>query len=90
MNAKTMKRKPNRRSGEVMRSEYDFNDGVRGKYYRSYLKSTSVVTLDHDVSVRFRTSAAVNQALRTLMQTELLMRSLAKRPPRSRRANAAE
>ncbi len=90
MNAKTMKRKPNRRSGEVMRNEYDFSDGVRGKYYRNYLKSTSVVTLDQDVSVRFRTSAALNQALRTLMQTELLIRSLAKRPPRARRATAAE
>jgi hypothetical protein len=52
----------------VTRSEYDFGDGVRGKYYRNYLKSMSVVTLDQDVSVRFRTSAAVNQALRTLMQ----------------------
>lgn len=50
-----------------MRDEYDFSGGVRGKFYREYMKGTNVVLLDADVAEVFRDSEAVNQALRTLI-----------------------
>jgi hypothetical protein len=52
---------------EEIRDEYDFSRGVRGKYYRKYMKGTNVVLLDADVAEVFRDSEAVNQALRTLI-----------------------
>jgi hypothetical protein len=49
-----------------MRAEYDFSDGVRGKYYEAYKQSTNVVVLDPDVAEVFRDSVSVNEALRLL------------------------
>ena len=51
-----------------MRAEYDFDysKAVRGKYYRRLLKEgANVVVLDPDVAKAFRSSAAVNEALRS-------------------------
>ena len=51
-----------------MRPEYDFDysEAVRGKYYRRLLKeSANVVVLEPDVAKAFRSSAAVNEALRS-------------------------
>ena len=50
-----------------MRDEYDFSDGVRGKYSARYAKGTNVVVLDPDVAKKFATSEAVNKALRELV-----------------------
>ena len=47
--------------------EYDFTGAVRGKYYERYHQGTNVVLLDPDVAEVFRDSAAVNDALRTLV-----------------------
>jgi hypothetical protein len=69
-----MKGKGTKRSDErqgEMRSEYnfDYNKAVRGKYYRRVAEERSnVVVLDPDVAQRFRTSAAVNKALRELLK----------------------
>ena len=52
---------------EEMRAEYDIRGGVRGKYYERYRQGTNVVLLDPDVAQVFRDSAAVNDALRTLV-----------------------
>lgn len=49
-----------------MLPEYDFSEGVRGKYYQAYQQSNNVVVLDPDVAAIFRDSAAVNEALRML------------------------
>jgi hypothetical protein len=49
-----------------MRPEYDFSNGVRGKYYEAYQQSSNVVVLDPDVAEIFRDSASVNEALRLL------------------------
>ena len=54
-----------------MRSEYviDYSKAVRGKYYGRLLKEGSnVVVLESDVAKAFPTSAAVNEALRLLLQ----------------------
>ncbi|MBI4306819.1 MAG: hypothetical protein HY678_10920 [Chloroflexi bacterium] len=57
--------------------EYDFRDGVRGKYARAYARGSNVVILDPDVASEFRSAKAVNDALRTLIK---------ERKPRARRA----
>jgi len=54
-----------------MRPEYDFDysTAVRGKYYRRLLKEgANVVVLDPDVARAFSSSAAVNEALRSLLK----------------------
>jgi hypothetical protein len=54
-----------------MRSEYlfDYTTAVRGKYYRRLLKEgANVAVLEPDVAKAFRTSAAVNEALRSLLR----------------------
>jgi len=51
-----------------MRPEYDFSDGVRGKYAAQYAKGTNLVRLEPDVSAVFPDSESVNAALRILMR----------------------
>ena len=50
-----------------MRPEYDFSAGVRGKHHRAYQEDTNVVLLEPEVARVFRDSAAVNRALRMLI-----------------------
>jgi hypothetical protein len=49
-----------------MRAEYDFSQGIRGKYLDRYKKGSVLVTLEPDVAEVFPDSTAVNQALRLL------------------------
>lgn len=70
------------RKAAPMRAEYNFDYGkaVRGKYYRRLVKEGSnVVVLDPDVAQRFRTSAAVNKALRALLKVKTPARRVAAR-----------
>jgi hypothetical protein len=56
---------------DELRPEYDFSQmkgGVRGKYVERYRSGTNLVLLDPDVAQAFPTDAAVNEALRLLMQ----------------------
>jgi hypothetical protein len=53
---------------DKMLPEYDFSAGIRGKYYRAYSSSHNAVVLDPDVAEVFHNSAAVNEALRSLIQ----------------------
>jgi len=71
-----------------MRPEYDFSGAVRGKYYRRYLESSNVVVIEPDVHSKFKNSAAVNDALRTLMRAAGKRRGLTKRPTRTRAKTA--
>lgn len=50
-----------------MRPEYDFSVGERGKHYQAYQQGTNVVVLEPDVAEVFKSSDAVNHALRMLM-----------------------
>ena len=50
-----------------MRSEYDFSGGVRGKHHKAYRQDTNVVLLEPEVARVFRDSAAVNRALRMVI-----------------------
>jgi len=57
---------------DELRSEYDFNysTAVRGKYYRRILEEgANVVMLEPDVAEVFVDSAAVNDALRSLLES---------------------
>ncbi len=51
-----------------MREEYDFSEGVRGKYAKRYAKGSNVVILEPDVAKIFSTSRSVNDALRSLVE----------------------
>ena len=52
--------------GPEMRAEYDFRQGVRGKYARRYAQGTNVVVLDPDVAKVFPDAESVNHSLRVL------------------------
>jgi hypothetical protein len=70
-----------------MRPEYDldYSRAVRGKYYRRILREGSnIAVLEPDVAKEFRSSAAVNEALRSLLQISETTRRLTK--PSSKRA----
>lgn len=63
-----MKAKPSPK--DELRPEYkleDFPELKRGKYYRRIKAKSNVVILDPDVAAVFPNSAAVNNALRSLM-----------------------
>jgi len=61
-----MKRQSKPKRRPEMLAEYDFSRAQRGKYARRYKEGTNVVVLDPDVSGIFRTTEAVNAALRGL------------------------
>ncbi len=55
--------------GMLAEYELDYTTAVRGKYYRRLLEEgANVVVLDPDIASVFRSSAAVNEALRTLLE----------------------
>jgi hypothetical protein len=49
--------------------EFDFSKGERGRYYQRLLKEGSnIVVLEPDIAKAFPDSAAVNDALRSLLE----------------------
>ncbi len=71
----------NNQSDEV-RPEYDFDfsKAVRGKYYQQYVESSNVVVLESDVAASFPNAAAVNAALRAMLQFAAQATSLTNSP----------
>jgi hypothetical protein len=51
---------------DQMRDEYDFSEGVRGKYASRFAEGSNVIVLDPDVAEAFPDGRAVNEALRVL------------------------
>ena len=49
-----------------MLEEYDFSEGVRGKYAERAAGGTNIVKLDDDVAAMFPDAKSVNDALRAL------------------------
>jgi len=83
-----MKAKEKKVSDEL-RTEYDFDysKAIRGKYCKRILEEgANVVMLEPDVAKAFVDSAAVNDALRSLLDLTRTTERLTKRS--SRRANA--
>ena len=62
-----MSEEPNEEAVEML-DEYDFSQGVVGKYAKQYAEGTNVVLLDPDAAKLFPDSEAVNQALRAIAQ----------------------
>ena len=84
-----MKAKEKRISDEL-RPEYnfDYSKAVRGKYYKRLIKEDSnVAILEPDVAKAFVDSAAVNDALRSLLDLTKTTQRLTKKS--SRRGIAA-
>ena len=60
-----MSKKQNKK--DEMLDEYDFSNGVRGKYVGRLMKNSNVIILEPDVAKVFTDSESVNQALRGLL-----------------------
>ena len=69
-NMKVMKDDPD------LLEEYDFSNGIRGKYATRYKSGTNLIKLDPELTEYFPDSASVNEALRSLAK---LMRSYTKK-----------
>jgi len=59
-----------------MKREYDFSKGERGKFFRPNAELNIPVYLEPDVAKVFRSSAAVNKALRSLLRISETTRRL--------------
>ena len=51
-----------------MLDDYDFSQGVRGKYVQRFAQGSNVVVLSPDVAAIFPDSESVNNALRMLVE----------------------
>jgi len=69
-----------------MKKEYDFSKGERGKFFRPDAELNIPVYLEPDVARVFRSSAAVNEALRSLLRISKTTRRL-RRPASGREAS---
>ena len=49
-----------------MLDEYDFSQGIRGKYTKRYSEGSNIVKLDDDVAEIFPDERSVNDALRAI------------------------
>ena len=77
-----------KRDSDEMRPEYDFSGGVRGKYAARFARGTNVVVLAPDVADAFKTSKAVNAALRSQLKRKPARKS--RRLTRALRRTASE
>ena len=66
-----------REKNNEMLGEYDFSQGLRGKYARRYAEGTNVVVLEPDVAKAFPNAEAVNSSLRSLAEIIRRRKSLA-------------
>jgi uncharacterized DUF497 family protein len=73
-NAGVVKKKSNKSADKQMRKEYDFSQGVRGKYARRYAQGTNVVVLEPDVAKVFPNSKVVNVSLRKIIREKASVR----------------
>jgi len=71
-----MKKAPRRKTNDDVLPEYDFSARQRGKYAQRFAAGSNAVLLAPEVAEVFPDSAAVNEALRTLIK---LTRSKPKR-----------
>jgi len=61
-----MKKATDKAAEPAMRAEYNFSQGVRGRYARRYAQGANVVVLEADVAKAFPNAEAVNDSLRAL------------------------
>jgi hypothetical protein len=70
-------KKNEREKNDGMLREYDFSQGVRGKYAQRYARGSNVVVLEPDVAKIFPNAEAVNSSLRRLAEIIRRRKSLA-------------
>jgi hypothetical protein len=63
-----MKKVPKTRRDPDLLNEYDFSQGVRGKYAQRYAEGSNVIVLSPDVAEIFPDSKSVNETLRALIK----------------------
>ncbi len=61
--------------GYEMDEEYDFSDSAPNPYASRFRRDTTVVLLEPDVAVNFPNSESVNEALRSMMDSDKLSRA---------------
>jgi uncharacterized DUF497 family protein len=66
-----------RGKNDEMLREYDFSQGVRGKYAQRYARGSNVVVLEPDVAKIFPNAEPVNSSLRSLAEILRRRKSLA-------------
>ena len=66
-----------REKNNEMLPEYDFSQGVRGRYARRYGRRTNMVVLEPDVAKAFPNAEAANSSLRSLAEIIRRRKSLA-------------
>jgi len=81
MKGKDMKAKEKKVSDELQPEyNFDYSKAIRGKYYKRILaEGANVVTLEPDIARAFADSAAVNEALRTLLDLTKTTQRLTKK-----------
>jgi hypothetical protein len=62
-----MKKATKTRHKQDLLKEYDFSQGIRGKYYKRFLEGSNVAVIDAELAKIFPDSKSVNQALRSLV-----------------------
>jgi hypothetical protein len=77
------------RKDPEMLDEYDFSQGVRGKYAQRYAAGTNVVVLDPDVAEYFPDQKSVNDSLRSLIAIVQRQSKATSRRRTTRRARGA-
>ena len=80
------------RAQDEMRPEYefDYSTATRGKYYHRLLKEgANIVVLDPDIAKACRSSEAVNDALRSLLELSEATRRLTARSSGRRAVRSA-
>lgn len=63
-----MKKVPKTQRDPDLLDEYDFSQGVRGKYAQRYAEGSNVIVLSPDVAEIFPDSESVNETLRALIK----------------------
>jgi hypothetical protein len=63
------------RARPVMRAEYDFRGGVRGKYAKAFARGSNIVVLEPDLVAAFPSASAVNKALRAYLKGKSVSRT---------------
>ncbi len=63
-----MSTRQNMHNDPDMLEEYDFRNGVRGKYAGRYAEGTNLVMIEPDLAKYFPDHDAVNDALRSLVE----------------------
>ena len=74
--------KDNKNQNLKTADEYDFSQGIRGKYADRYREGTNLVILDAEVAEVFTDSASVNETLRPLAKMIRRQSEKSSRPSR--------